>query len=210
MNKEGALLPEEIIAGAKLKYPALEAAGVETANKYLTALGETLTKGVDVTIPVNADINLGDSNMRLPEFNIPGFATGSDNTPNAFIAGERGPELILNATGSKVFTAAETDALFNRLSELQFPMTADSLFEDIFNPGRIIQPLTDSNRGSGETRIEFSYTGPTITVEGGGQDKNELTNIIKRAVADSETEFLEKVRDMLSDMRDREARLTNA
>lgn len=41
-------------------------------------------------------------------YEIPQFATGTMNTPDTFIAGEEGPELITNAPNRRVFTANET------------------------------------------------------------------------------------------------------
>jgi len=49
---------------------------------------------------------------------IPMLAKGSDSAPDTFIAGEEGPELITNAKGSKVFTAAETFGLFDALKAM--------------------------------------------------------------------------------------------
>lgn len=40
--------------------------------------------------------------------NIPTFAKGTKNTPDTFIAGEEGPELITNAPGRVVYTAQQT------------------------------------------------------------------------------------------------------
>ena len=42
---------------------------------------------------------------------IPTFATGTARTPDSFIAGERGAELITNARNRTVYTAAQTDQL---------------------------------------------------------------------------------------------------
>ena len=39
---------------------------------------------------------------------LPGYATGTTNAPNAFIAGEQEPELIVGAGGSAVYSAGET------------------------------------------------------------------------------------------------------
>lgn len=45
---------------------------------------------------------------------IPLLARGSKNAPNTFIAGERGPELIVGAGGSKVYPADETRNILGR------------------------------------------------------------------------------------------------
>lgn len=49
---------------------------------------------------------LGGKGINIPL--IPMLAKGSKNTPDTFIAGEAGPELITNAPGRTVFTAAQT------------------------------------------------------------------------------------------------------
>ena len=61
----------------------------------------------------------GQSVTGLTSMNIPGYATGTNWTPNTFIAGENGPELITNGAGRKVFTAAETGTIFNNLNRFQ-------------------------------------------------------------------------------------------
>jgi len=49
---------------------------------------------------------------------IPMFAMGTNRTPDTFIAGEQGPELITGAAGRKVFTAAETGDIFKTLAQM--------------------------------------------------------------------------------------------
>ena len=53
---------------------------------------------------------LGGKGINIPL--IPGFAKGTDKTPENFIAGEEGPELITNAPKRAVYTAAETQNIF--------------------------------------------------------------------------------------------------
>lgn len=47
---------------------------------------------------------------------IPMLAKGSDYTPDTFIAGEKGAELITNARGRTVFTAAQTGQIFENMN----------------------------------------------------------------------------------------------
>jgi len=54
---------------------------------------------------------IGGKGISIPE--IPQLAKGSKNTPQTFIAGEKGPELITNAPGRTVFTAQQTKDIFN-------------------------------------------------------------------------------------------------
>lgn len=48
----------------------------------------------------------------------PGFAKGTNNTPDTFVAGEQGPELITKGRGRKVFTAAQTGDIFRTLKDI--------------------------------------------------------------------------------------------
>ena len=59
---------------------------------------------------------VGGMGINIPK--IPMLATGSDFSPDTFIAGEEGPELITNAKGSKVFTADETADTLGKLNAL--------------------------------------------------------------------------------------------
>ena len=59
---------------------------------------------------------VGGRGIDIPK--IPMLASGSDFSPDTFIAGEEGPELITNAKGSKVFTAAQTADTLGKLNAL--------------------------------------------------------------------------------------------
>ena len=58
---------------------------------------------------------IGGKNINIPL--IPRFATGTDSTPDTFIAGEQGAELITNAKNRSVFTAAQTGNIFRNLAD---------------------------------------------------------------------------------------------
>lgn len=61
----------------------------------------------------------GVGGMSLDIPTIPQFAKGTNFTPDTFIAGEQGAELITGAAGRKVFTAAQTGDIFNNLGKAQ-------------------------------------------------------------------------------------------
>ncbi|MCD7810361.1 MAG: hypothetical protein LUG91_00695, partial [Ruminococcus sp.] len=48
-----------------------------------------------------------------------GYATGTTNSEDVFIAGEEGPELIIGRQGSTVFPTSETEKIINAVSEPQ-------------------------------------------------------------------------------------------
>ena len=54
---------------------------------------------------------VGGKGINIPT--LPTFAKGTRNTPDTFIAGEEGPELITNAPGRVVYTAAQTRAIMS-------------------------------------------------------------------------------------------------
>lgn len=58
---------------------------------------------------------IGGKSINIPL--IPRFATGTDSTPDTFIAGEQGAELITNAKNRSVFTAAQTGSIFRNLAD---------------------------------------------------------------------------------------------
>ena len=55
---------------------------------------------------------VGGKGINIPT--LPTFAKGTKNTPDTFIAGEKGPELITNAPGRVVYTAQQTRDIFRR------------------------------------------------------------------------------------------------
>lgn len=57
---------------------------------------------------------IGGKGINIPL--IPMLAKGSRNTPDTFVAGERGAELITNARGRTVFTAAQTGRIFENIN----------------------------------------------------------------------------------------------
>jgi hypothetical protein len=61
--------------------------------------------------------NIPGVNIKLiSELELPKLAKGSNSSPDTFIAGEKGAELVTNAKGRKVFTAAETGNIFDTLN----------------------------------------------------------------------------------------------
>ena len=82
-------------------------------NKFIGAINKAI--GLINKIPgVNIE--------PLTLLDIPRLEKGSSSTPDTFIAGDvggKGGELVTNAKGRKVFTAAQTDAVLNNLNKLK-------------------------------------------------------------------------------------------
>lgn len=111
---------------------------------------------------------IGGKGINIPE--IPQLAVGSRSTPDAFIAGEKGPELITNMPGRTVYTAAQTQQIMERSQQ------AASSVAGVMQPqaaGIDRTPQIQNNRapevigtgGGGGFNLTLHNT-PTIIVEG--------------------------------------------
>lgn len=135
---------------------------------------------------------LGGKGINIPL--IPGFAKGTNYTPDTFIAGEKGPELITGAAGRKVFTAAQTGQIFNNMAQAQNLNTANNVNAKMSGNGTIIISVTNS---------------PSVTVT-----SSENTSGIKTQLQQYDEEFLEKLRaiiaTVLKEQREQEGRVVYA
>lgn len=82
---------------------ANKSAAVSAANQVKYAVEEALNS-------TNININYGSS------FNFPGYATGTTDAEDIFMAGEEGPELIVGHEGATVFPTSETDRIINAVN----------------------------------------------------------------------------------------------
>lgn len=74
------------------------------------AIGALNTIQIPKWVPV-----VGGKGINIPK--IPTLWKGSAHTPDTFIAGEQGPELVMGKGGSKVFTAHTTKGIFTGLKD---------------------------------------------------------------------------------------------
>lgn len=108
---------------------------------------------------------------------IPQFAKGTPRTPDTFIAGEAGAELITNAKNRTVFTAAETGRIAENVQGVrEVVMMAPALQAAIVaaqaarvTAGVQAQPATVAVGAGGGTTIHI-VNQPTIVVEGDKPD----------------------------------------
>ena len=135
---------------------------------------------------------LGGKGINIPL--IPGFAKGTNFTPDTFIAGEKGPELITGAAGRKVFTAAQTGQIFNNMAQAGNVGNANNVNVGASGAGTIVIHVTNS---------------PSVTVTGGGEAGG-----IKAQLQQYDEEFLEKLRAiivaLLKEQREQEGRVAYA
>ncbi len=108
---------------------------------------------------------------------LEGNATGTTNSAYAFIAGERGPELIVGKPGSTVFPASETDRIISAVSNapqadniVPFPVNAP-----LSKAPEIIMPQVDNIISLSGTASELMKPQATDGVMG---MQSGITNII--------------------------------
>ncbi len=117
---------------------------------------------------------IGGQSINIPQ--IPGFAKGTNRTPDTFIAGEKGPELITNAANRKVFTAAQTGRIFNNMAQAHNLNTPRSVNATLSGTGTITIQVTNN---------------PVVMVQSGD------TQSIKAQLEQYDETFLEKLRNII-------------
>lgn len=135
---------------------------------------------------------------------IPKLEKGSDYTPDTFIAGDvngKGGELVTGAKGRKVFTAAETTAIFNNIK------TAKQINEINQSGSRITQatpaPSAFPSGGGGETKVEINYN-PTIYVDG------EKPSDLEEKLAENNEKLMQMIKEYLRQQKENERRTVYA
>lgn len=130
-------------------------------------------KGIDnskVDASVNADGSVG--------VKVKGFAKGTRRTPDTFIAGERGAELITNARNRAVFTAAQTKNIFSNMqgvvSAIRSAGTINQFQPAFAGVGGISAPSIISRQNSEGIIIKYA---PVIHASA-GSDTNEIERIL--------------------------------
>ncbi|TCX51924.1 phage tail tape measure protein [Dehalobacter sp. 14DCB1] len=122
--------------------------------------------GVDIPdwVPLVGGKRLGFS---IPE--IPMLASGSTNAPETFIAGERGPELITGAAGSRVFPSDDTERIISALESNNRPISVSA------------SPFASDDEQGGETAAEKTINinlNGNGTIKGSGLSKEEILDAL--------------------------------
>ncbi|KXO14463.1 phage tail tape measure protein, TP901 family [Clostridiales bacterium KA00134] len=118
---------------------------ISLVNKAIGALN---TIQIPKWVPV-----VGGKGINIPK--IPTLWKGSAHTPDTFIAGEQGPELVMGKGGSKVFTAHTTKGIFTGLKD-SF-ISAKEMLTDFPTPN-------------------LNPTGPSLALAGAGGGRNIVIN----------------------------------
>ena len=138
---------------------------------------------------------------------IPGFAKGSTNTPDTFIAGENGPELITNAPGRTVYTAQQTRGILNAQNQARNTaaavqaagvtnVTNNNAPENV--PG-VSAPELRSGAGQRSVTVTINNH-PTIHVDG------NKPGDLEEKLEENNRRLLQQVKDLLDKRDDDERR----
>lgn len=138
-------------------------------------------------------------------------ARGTKHSADVFLAGEEGPELIINAEGSQVFTAAETQRILSGEADgtaeqyaFDLPELVRQLAESTENPGTTFTERAnaldsggfDNYSSSSVNHISYS---PTYQINGNSNEA--IMDGVRRADKMSKSEFAKMMREYESDVK---------
>lgn len=190
-----------------------EKAAVDTIQAYVSGINSNLSE-VDIAaqaVAFSVKTQLtpkGITPYNTNTQNIEKNAKGTRSSADMFIAGEEGPELIVGAKGSRVFTAQETEAILGSQAEgnitynipellLQlFEMkTGKSTFGDFANAlDDKKSPADNNNNNGGGISVVYS---PVYNVSGSANNSDEIQRVAKISQADFEKYMKQYEKDMI-------------
>ena len=138
---------------------------------------------------------------------IPGFAKGSTNTPDTFIAGENGPELITNAPGRTVYTAQQTRGILNAQNQARNTVAAvqEAGITNITNNNATENvtgvSVPELRSGAGQRSVTVTINNnPTIYVDG------DKPGDLEKKLEENNRRLLQQVKELLDKRDDDERR----
>ncbi len=189
--------------------------------------------GINISIPEWVP-GLGGKTYNLGIPKIPMFAKGTNNSPDTFIAGEKGAELVTGREHSKIFTALETGNIFGSLQKLASVLQKLPLFESVFSWANKYGGNKDNGGGNGEggkgapnlsnlgipvsggpspipkgdsPKIQITYS-PNVQITG-SSDKEEILSSIKNLLEKDKTELVALIKSILKEEENKKVRLSN-
>lgn len=143
---------------------------------------------------------IGGKSINIPL--IPRFATGTDSTPDTFIAGEQGTELITNAKNRSVFTAAQTGSIFRNLADtVNAIRTAGAAPYQLAYAGAPSVAAPTLNAGDGRTSVVI-HSAPVFHV-GNDAQAQDIEEMLRRHDEELLDEIDERERQRQDDERRR-------
>ena len=144
------------------------AAAHETISAYVSSISAMTDDAYTAAASVAAAAQNGLKSKGISLVGLPGFASGTLDAPDMFIAGEEGPELIVGAGGSTVFPADETSKILGSAGRVPFNTTAPDDME-----------LTgDDDKTTTEKKIILEIAGSGAIDVSGPYDEERMTNLL--------------------------------
>lgn len=174
----------------------------------VSGLGEIIKAPLRAVVSVVNGVISGLNKLKVPDWVpgiggkginiplIPGFAKGTLSTPDTFIAGEKGPELITNAPGRTVFTADQTR---NILAAQNTAATTAPAAQTVNGNNTAPEVAAGAGNGGGAKNVTINNN-PTIVING---DKPED---LDAKLEENNRKLLRDVEDLLDEKEDKERR----
>lgn len=149
---------------------------------------------------------IGGKGINIPE--IPQLAKGSKSTPDTFIAGEAGPELITNAPGRTVYTAQQTKDIFSaqnaaaQVAQAAGAGQTSQVYYNTTNNATEVKPpevVSSAGQQGGGNSVTIN-SNPTIYVQG------EEPGDFEEKLEENNRNLLREVEDLLDKRSDDERR----
>lgn len=190
---------KNIFSGA---FGALEAIAKAPLNAIITLINKAIDGLNSINITLPDFMGGGNFGLNIPQ--IPMLAKGSNYTPDTFIAGEKGAELVTNRAGSKVFNALETGSIFKNLSNYDNLNLTQDYDTSTKSTMPSITPINTNNSSS----VTIQYN-PIVNIDGESSDKENLKYLIQDALKNHIQEVKKIVIDTIGSIHDRKVRLSN-
>lgn len=192
--------------------------GIKTIfSGAVSGLGEIIKAPLRAVVSVVNGVISGLNKLKVPDWVpgiggkginiplIPGFAKGTSSTPDTFIAGEDGPELITNAPGRTVFTADQTRNILAAqnaaaTTAAAVAPTATTPTAQTVNSQNAAPEVTPGAGSGGGAKNVTINNNPTIVING---DKPED---LDAKLEENNRKLLRDVEDLLDDKEDKERR----
>ena len=149
---------------------------------------------------------IGGKGINIPE--IPQLAKGSKSTPDTFIAGEAGPELITNVPGRTVYTAQQTKDIFSaqnaaaQVAQAAGAGQTSQVYYNTTNNAPEVKPpevVSSAGQQGGGNSVTIN-SNPTIYVQG------EEPGDFEEKLEENNRNLLREVEDLLDKRSDDERR----
>ena len=181
----------------------------------VSGLGEIIKAPLRAVVSVVNGVISGLNKLKVPDWVpgiggkginiplIPGFAKGTLSTPDTFIAGEKGPELITNAPGRTVFTADQTRNILaaqNTAATTAATVAQTAPAAQTVNGNNTAPEVTAGAGNGGGAKNVTINNNPTIVING---DKPED---LDAKLEENNRKLLRDVEDLLDEKEDKERR----